>query len=101
MTPISWPMPYAGYTPDSPSSTSDKDKKLEIGNFKFGIRTSAFSNFQQVFQTMQIKALIFDLDDTLYDCSNTISRDRRRELVGIVARYKGCSEEEALGVLQR
>ena len=50
---------------------------------------------------MQIKALIFDLDDTLYDCSNTISRDRRRELAGIVARYKGCSEEEALGVLQR
>ncbi|HHT9155676.1 MAG TPA: HAD family hydrolase [Candidatus Tripitaka sp. YC43] len=49
---------------------------------------------------MQIKALIFDLDDTLYDCSNTISRDRRRELAGIVARYKGCSEEEALRVLQ-
>lgn len=49
---------------------------------------------------MQIKALIFDLDDTLYDCSNTLSRGRRRELAGIVARYKGCSEEEALGVLQ-
>ncbi|MEK7821869.1 MAG: HAD family hydrolase [Planctomycetota bacterium] len=50
---------------------------------------------------MQIKALIFDLDDTLYDCSNTLSRDRRRELARVVARYKGCSEEEALGVLQR
>ena len=49
---------------------------------------------------MQIKALIFDLDDTLYDCSNTLSRNRRRELARVVARYKGCSEEEAQGFLQ-
>ena len=49
---------------------------------------------------MQIKALIFDLDDTLYDCSNTLSRDRRRELARVVARYKDCSEKEALKVLQ-
>lgn len=49
---------------------------------------------------MQIKALIFDLDDTLYDCSNTLSRNRRRELARVVARYKGCSEEAAQRFLQ-
>ncbi|MFN3466332.1 MAG: HAD family hydrolase, partial [Candidatus Brocadiales bacterium] len=47
------------------------------------------------------KALIFDLDDTLYDCSGTLSSNRLQELAGIVARYKGCTEEEAKGFLQK
>jgi putative hydrolase of the HAD superfamily len=50
--------------------------------------------------TVKIKALVFDLDDTLYDCSGTLSRSRQKELAGILARYKGCSEEEAIGFLE-
>ena len=47
------------------------------------------------------KALIFDLDDTLYDCSGTLSRNRLQESARIVARYKGCTEEEAKEFLQK
>lgn len=49
----------------------------------------------------KIKAIIFDLDDTLYDCSSTLSRNRRQELARIVARHKGCPEEEAEEFLQK
>ncbi len=49
----------------------------------------------------KIKALIFDLDDTLYDCSGTLSRNRREDVAKAVAKYKGCTHEEALELLQK
>lgn len=49
----------------------------------------------------KIGAVILDMDDTLYDCSGTLSRKRREELAGVIARYKGCSEKEALELLQK
>jgi putative hydrolase of the HAD superfamily len=51
--------------------------------------------------TKKIRAVIFDLDDTLYDCSGTLSLNRRKELAKVLSRYKGCSEGEALEFLQR
>lgn len=42
-----------------------------------------------------IKAIIFDLDDTLYDCSGTLVRSRRLKAARIIAEAVGCSEKEA------
>ena len=42
-----------------------------------------------------IKAIIFDLDDTLYDCSGTLVLRGRRQVAGKIARLIKCSEEEA------
>ncbi|HHT9119695.1 MAG TPA: HAD family hydrolase [Candidatus Hypogeohydataceae bacterium YC41] len=55
----------------------------------------------EIKKSKKIKAVIFDLDDTLYDCSGTLSRNRRRELARVVAKYKGCTEEEAVEFLQK
>ncbi len=41
------------------------------------------------------KAVIFDLDDTLYDCSGTLVHSRRLKAAGIIAKAIGCSEKEA------
>jgi putative hydrolase of the HAD superfamily len=49
----------------------------------------------------KIKAVIFDLDDTLYDCSGTLSKNRRKEIVKVVMKHRNCSEEEAAEVLQK
>ena len=43
----------------------------------------------------KIKAIIFDLDDTLYDCSGTLVLRGRRQVAGKIARLIKCSEEEA------
>ncbi len=42
-----------------------------------------------------IKAIIFDLDDTLYDCSGTLVRSRRLKAARVIAEAAGCSEKEA------
>lgn len=42
-----------------------------------------------------IKALIFDLDDTLYDCSGSLVHARRLKAAGVIAKALGCTEEEA------
>jgi len=42
-----------------------------------------------------IKVIIFDLDDTLYDCSGTLVLRGRRQAAGKIARLINCSEEEA------
>lgn len=42
-----------------------------------------------------IKAIIFDLDDTLYDCSGTLVLRGRRKVAKNLARLINCSEEEA------
>ena len=44
---------------------------------------------------MNIKAIIFDLDDTLYDCSGTLVLRGRRQVAKTIARMIKCSEEEA------
>ncbi|MBM4053150.1 MAG: HAD-IA family hydrolase [Planctomycetes bacterium] len=41
------------------------------------------------------KAIIFDLDDTLYDCSGTLVVRGRRRVAKTMAKLIGCSEEEA------
>lgn len=43
----------------------------------------------------KIKAIIFDLDDTLYDCSGTLVMRGRRQVAKTIARMACCSEEEA------
>lgn len=42
-----------------------------------------------------IKAIIFDLDDTLYDCSGTLVVRGRKHVAKTVARLINCPEEEA------
>lgn len=42
-----------------------------------------------------IKAIIFDLDDTLYDCSGTLVLQGRRQVAKNIAKIINCSEEEA------
>ncbi len=44
----------------------------------------------------QIKAIIFDLDDTLYDCSGTLVLESRKRAAKIISRAINCSEKEAL-----
>ncbi len=43
-----------------------------------------------------IKAIIFDLDDTLYDCSGTLVLKGRKRVAKIISRVINCSEKEAL-----
>ena len=43
----------------------------------------------------KIKAIIFDLDDTLYDCSGTLVVQGRRQVAKMIARLINSSEEEA------
>src|SRR3989339_1535979 len=43
----------------------------------------------------KIRAIIFDLDDTLYDCSGTLVLLGRRRAAGMIAGLINCSEEEA------
>lgn len=42
-----------------------------------------------------IKAIILDLDDTLYDCSGTLVLRGRKHVAKVIARLINCSEEEA------
>ncbi len=42
-----------------------------------------------------IKAIIFDLDDTLYDCSGTLVVRGRRQVAKTIARLINSSEEAA------
>ncbi|MCR4293332.1 MAG: hypothetical protein NUV76_10700, partial [Candidatus Kuenenia sp.] len=42
-----------------------------------------------------IKAVIFDLDDTLYDCSGTLIVRGRRQVAKTIAKLISCNEEEA------
>jgi len=43
----------------------------------------------------KIKAIVFDLDDTLYDCSGTLVVRGRRQVAKTIARLINSSEEEA------
>ncbi|MDO8141436.1 MAG: HAD-IA family hydrolase [Candidatus Brocadiales bacterium] len=43
----------------------------------------------------KIKAIIFDLDDTLYDCSGTLVVQGRKKVAKTIARLINSSEEEA------
>ncbi len=43
-----------------------------------------------------IKAIIFDLDDTLYDCSGTLVLKSRKRAAKIISGTINCSEKEAL-----
>lgn len=42
-----------------------------------------------------IKAIILDLDDTLYDCSGTLIVQGRRQVAKMIARLVNCTEEKA------
>jgi putative hydrolase of the HAD superfamily len=44
----------------------------------------------------QIKAIIFDLDDTLYDCSGTLVLESRKRAAKIISKAINYSEKEAL-----
>lgn len=44
---------------------------------------------------INIKAVIFDLDDTLYDCSGTLVEQGRRQAAKMLARITNISEEKA------
>ncbi len=44
----------------------------------------------------RIKAIIFDLDDTLYDCSGTLVLKGKKLAAKIISKTIKCSEEEAL-----
>ncbi len=43
-----------------------------------------------------IKAIIFDLDDTLYDCSGTLVLKSKKLAAKIISKAINCSEEDAL-----
>ncbi|HHT9123444.1 MAG TPA: HAD family hydrolase [Candidatus Wunengus sp. YC63] len=43
----------------------------------------------------KIRAVIFDLDDTLYDCSGTLVVRGRKQVAKTIAKLINCSEEEA------
>ena len=43
----------------------------------------------------KIRAIIFDLDDTLYDCSGTLVVRGRRQVAKTIAKLINCSAEEA------
>jgi putative hydrolase of the HAD superfamily len=49
----------------------------------------------------QIKTIVFDLDDTLYDCSRTIVSENRKHASKIISKAINCSETEALGLQLR
>ncbi len=49
----------------------------------------------------KVKAVIFDLDDTLYDCTNTLSKKRRKELACVLTKYKHFTVEKAEEILQK
>ncbi|MFO0795126.1 MAG: hypothetical protein U0586_13830, partial [Candidatus Brocadiaceae bacterium] len=42
-----------------------------------------------------IKVIIFDLDDTLYDCSGTLVLRGRKKVAKTLAKLITCSEDEA------
>ena len=44
----------------------------------------------------RIKAIIFDLDDTLYDCSGTLVLKSKKLASKIISKAIKCSEAEAL-----
>ncbi|MGR3294404.1 MAG: hypothetical protein ACUZ9M_10360, partial [Candidatus Scalindua sp.] len=44
----------------------------------------------------QVKAIIFDLDDTLYDCSGTLVLKSKELAAKIISKAIKCSEAEAL-----
>ncbi len=44
----------------------------------------------------RIKAIIFDLDDTLYDCSGTLVLKSKKLAAKIISKAINCSEEDAL-----
>ena len=44
----------------------------------------------------RVKAIIFDLDDTLYDCSGTLVLKRKKLAAKIISKAIKCSEAEAL-----
>ena len=44
----------------------------------------------------RVKAIIFDLDDTLYDCSGTLVLKRKKLAAKIISKTIKCSEAEAL-----
>ena len=44
----------------------------------------------------RIKAIIFDLDDTLYDCSGTLVLESKKLAAKIISKAIKCSEREAL-----
>ncbi len=46
----------------------------------------------------QIKAIIFDLDDTLYDCSGTLVLKSKKLAAKIISKAIKCSETEALNL---
>ena len=43
----------------------------------------------------KIRAIIFDLDDTLYDCNGTLVVRGRRQVAKTIAKLINCSEDEA------
>ena len=44
----------------------------------------------------RVRAIIFDLDDTLYDCSGTLVLERKKLATKIISKAIKCSEAEAL-----
>lgn len=46
----------------------------------------------------KIKAIILDLDDTLYDCSGTLILRGRRQVAKTIARMISCSEDDAFNL---
>jgi putative hydrolase of the HAD superfamily len=46
----------------------------------------------------KIKAIIFDLDDTLYDCSGTLVLNNKKLAAKIISKAIKCSETEALNL---
>ncbi len=46
--------------------------------------------------TARVKAIIFDLDDTLYDCSGTLVLKRKKLAAKIISKAIKCSEADAL-----
>ncbi len=44
----------------------------------------------------RVKAIIFDLDDTLYDCSGTLVLKRKKLAAKVISKAIKCSETEAL-----
>lgn len=53
------------------------------------------TNINTFIKSEQIKAFIIDLDDTLYDCSNTLVVRGRRRVAKTIAGLINCTEENA------
>lgn len=78
---------YNNYMTSVPEKISHISHDMNETSHDANLRIQACYNY--------VRAIIFDLDDTLYDCSGTLVLQGRKHAAKTIARLINCSEEEA------